>query len=154
MAKEIDPDVARFAAYVREQEQREKATRRAEREARQQADATRSLVAAKDAAAAEVKRLRGREGVSPEERAAADAAYREALAAVVAAETGEAPAWAPPPTEVEADPTAEGSDGAEPEEVDEASDEAGEGSGDGSGDDAEPEAADTAPAPDDDAAGS
>lgn len=146
MAKEIDPDVARFAAYVREQEQREKATRRAEREARQQADATRSLVAAKDAAAAEVKRLRGREGVSPEERAAADAAYREALAAVVAAETGEAPAWAPPPTEVEADPAAEGSDGAEPEASDEA--------GDGSGDDAEPEAADTAPAPDDDAAGS
>ncbi|MBX3286375.1 MAG: hypothetical protein KF703_13585 [Actinobacteria bacterium] len=101
MAKEIDPDVARFAAYVREQEQREKASKRAEREARQQADATKALVAAKDAAAAEVKRLRSRQGVSAEERAAADAAYREALAAVVAAETGTAPAWAPPPGEAE-----------------------------------------------------
>ncbi len=41
MAKEIDPDVARFAAYVREQEQREKSAKRAEREARQQAEEVR-----------------------------------------------------------------------------------------------------------------
>ena len=47
---------------------------------------------AKDAAAAEVKRLRGSDGAPPpSRRAAADAAYKAALAAVVAAETGEAP---------------------------------------------------------------
>lgn len=143
MAKEIDPDVARFAAYVREQEQAEKAAKRADREARQQADATKTLVAAKDAAAAEVKRLRAREGVSPEERAAADATYREALAAVVAAETGEAPAWAPPPSaEPEPEPeaaadeaTAEGA--ADP--ADEATGEPSDGDDAGAPDEAAPE---------------
>jgi len=92
----IDPDVALFASYMREQADKEKADKRAAREARAEADQVQTLVAAKDAAAAEVKRLRGREGVSAEERTAADVAYREALAAVVAAETGEAPTWAPP----------------------------------------------------------
>ncbi|HEX2576477.1 MAG TPA: hypothetical protein VHK88_09030 [Aquihabitans sp.] len=97
----VDPNLALFASYVRGEEQRERDAKRAAREARQQAETLAELQAAKDAAAAEVKRLRSREGVSPEQRAAADAAYREALAAVVAAETGEAPAWAPPPPEPE-----------------------------------------------------
>lgn len=92
----IDPDLALFASYVRDEEQRERDTKRAAREARRQADASQQLVAAKDTAAAEVKRLRGREGVSAEQRATADATYRDALAAVVAAETGSVPAWAPP----------------------------------------------------------
>ena len=103
----IDPDLALFASYVRDEEQRERSTKRAAREARQRAEAAEKLEAVKDAAAHEVKWLRGREGVSGAERAAADAAYRDALAAVVAAETGEAPAWAPPPVapevEVEVD---------------------------------------------------
>ena len=41
---------------------------------------------------------------TPEQRAAAEAAYREALAAVVAAETGEAPTWAPPAEEAPGTP--------------------------------------------------
>ncbi len=97
----VDPNVALFASYMRDGEQRERKAKKAAREDRLKAEAAASLVAVKDAAAAEVKRLRGREGVSAEQRGAADAAYRDALAAVVAAETGEAPAWAPPAQELE-----------------------------------------------------
>lgn len=96
VASGVDPDLALFASYVRDEEQRERDEKRAAREARRQADADKQLVAVKDSAAAEVKRLRGRAGVSAEQRAAADADYRDALAAVVAAETGAVPAWAPP----------------------------------------------------------
>ena len=97
----VDPALAHFASYVRGEEQRERDTKRAAREDREKANAADLLVASKDAAAADVKRLRGREGVSAEQRAAADAAYRDALAALVASETGEAPAWAPPSIESE-----------------------------------------------------
>lgn len=48
--------------------------------------------------------------MAPEERAAAEEAYRRALAAVVAEETGEAPDWAPPspePTEDAPEPAEE-----------------------------------------------
>lgn len=100
----IDPDVALFASYMRDEEQRERDAKRAAREARRQADAAQGLAATKDVAAAEVKRLRGRQGVSAEQRAAADAAYRDALAAVVGAETGATPAWAPPSPSPEAGP--------------------------------------------------
>ncbi|MBA3282523.1 MAG: hypothetical protein H0U29_09860, partial [Acidimicrobiia bacterium] len=105
----VDPDLALFASYVRDEEQREREEKKAAREARRQADTDRQLVAAKDTAAAEVKRLRGREGVSAEQRATADATYRDALAAVVAAETGSVPAWAPP-----AEPEDAGEAGEEP----------------------------------------
>jgi len=106
-AKAVDPNVALFASYMKADAQKERDAKKAAREARQQAEAATKLVADKDAAAAEVKRLRGREGVSAEQRAAADDAYKAALAAVVAAETGSAPAWAPPPAEPEAEPEPE-----------------------------------------------
>ncbi len=93
----VDPDVALFASYVRAEQDRERQAKRAAREERRQADQAASLMAAKDAAAAEVKRLRGAGGVNAEQRAAAESAYREALAAVVATETGETPTWAPEP---------------------------------------------------------
>ena len=100
----VDPNVALFASYMRGGEQRERDAKAAAREDRLKAEAAASLVAVKDAAAAEVKRLRSREGVSAEQRAAADASYRDALAAVMAAETGETPAWAPPAPEPEPEP--------------------------------------------------
>lgn len=93
----VDPNLALFASYVHDDRERAQAAKRQAREQRRQAEEADALVRAKDDAAAEVKRLRSRSGATPEERAAADATYREALAAVVAAETGEAPAWAPPP---------------------------------------------------------
>lgn len=103
----VDPALSAFASFVRNEEQQERDAKKQARAERQKADAANRLVAAKDAAAAEVKRLRNRTGVSPEERAAADQAYRDALAAVVAAETGEAPAWAPPTPEPEPQAEAE-----------------------------------------------
>lgn len=105
----VDPNLALFASYVREDREKERAAKQAARAERRKEEEAATLVAAKDAAAAEVKRLRSRTGVSPEERVAAEAAYRDALAAVVATETGEAPAWAPErppePAPVEADET-------------------------------------------------
>ena len=56
----VDPDLALFASYVRDEEQRQRDAKREARQARRQADADQQLVAAKDTAAAEVKRLRGR----------------------------------------------------------------------------------------------
>lgn len=106
----VDPNVALFASYMRDDAKRARDAKAAERQARQEAEAVSNLIAAKDAAAAEVKRLRGREGVSAEQRAQADGAYKSALAAVVAAETGTAPAWAPPEPAVE-DPAEAGSEG-------------------------------------------
>ena len=104
--KTIDPAVAAFASFVRGEESKEREAKKAARAERQKADEANRLVETKDAAAAEVKRLRSRTGVSAEERAAADAAYRDALAAVVAAETGTAPTWAPPPADApEEEPT-------------------------------------------------
>lgn len=95
-----DPALAAFASFVRGEEAKEREAKRAAKRERAEAEAHDRLVAAKDAAAAEVKRLRDRNAPA-EQRAAADAAYREALAAVVAAETGTAPAWAPPPSGAE-----------------------------------------------------
>lgn len=93
----VDPDVALFAQWMREEDHKEREARRQAKEARRLEEAARALTAAKDAAAAEVKRLRASPSATAEQRAAADAAYRDALATVVAAETGEAPAWAPDP---------------------------------------------------------
>ncbi len=95
-----DPALSAFAAFVRGEEEKEREAKRSAKRERAEAEAHDRLVAAKDSAAAEVKRLRDR-GAPAEARAAADLAYREALSALVASETGEAPAWAPVPTEGE-----------------------------------------------------
>jgi hypothetical protein len=101
----VDPDVARFASLMRAEERREREAKAAARQERRRADEHARLERAKDEAAAEVKRLRGSSRATAAERAAADEAYKAALAALVAAETGEAPAWAPgdPVGAVEAD---------------------------------------------------
>jgi hypothetical protein len=106
----VDPDVALFAQWMRDEERKERDARRQAKENRRLEESARSLTAAKDAAAAEVKRLRWSPSATAEQRAAADAAYRDALAAVVAAETGEAPAWAPAVAESGADGTDDGTD--------------------------------------------
>jgi hypothetical protein len=108
----VDPDVARFASWVRAEQDRERAEKRAERDQRRQADELARLRVAKDDAAALVKRLRASSRATPAERAAADEAYRVALAALVAAETGATPSWAPP------EPGADGHDGTGPAAVD------------------------------------
>lgn len=99
-SRPADPALAAFAAFVRGEEEKEREAKRSAKRERAEADAYGKLLAAKDAAAATVKRLRDR-GVPAQKRAAADLDYREALAAVVAAETGAAPTWAPAPTEGE-----------------------------------------------------
>ncbi|MCB0971510.1 MAG: hypothetical protein KDA97_08345 [Acidimicrobiales bacterium] len=90
-------DLALFASFVRSEERKAKDEKRRARDERRQAGEHQRLVQAKDAAAAEVKRLRSSDRATAEQRAAADDAYRVALAAVVAHETGAAPEWAPPP---------------------------------------------------------
>src|SRR6478609_8241073 len=92
----VDPNVALFAARVREEQAREKAEKRAAREARRAVEEHQRLVDVKEAAAAELKRLRRQGGAGAERVARADAAYRAALAALITNETGEAPPWAPP----------------------------------------------------------
>jgi hypothetical protein len=135
-------DLELFASFVRDEEKKERDAKKAARDERRQADELTKLVKAKEDAAALVKRLRGSDRATAEQKTEADAAYKAALAAVVAAETGEAPTWAPP---VEAEP--------EPEvEVEAASDgePAAEGAPEAAADDA-PEAgvsADAAPEPD------
>lgn len=111
----IDPNVALFASYVEDDRRRARDAKREAREQRRRADDAKRLVDAKDAAAAELKRLRSRGGASAEDRAAAEAAYRDALAAVVEAETGTPPAWAPPPPEPPASTGPEGSTGGDDE---------------------------------------
>lgn len=101
---DVAADLEVFAAFVREGEQREREAKAAARAERRAANERRSLEQAKDEAAATLKRLRGRSGVSSEERQAAEEAYRRALAAVVAAESGETPEWAPPAEETAEDP--------------------------------------------------
>ncbi|MCU1354404.1 MAG: hypothetical protein JWM05_3613 [Acidimicrobiales bacterium] len=102
----IDPDVALFAARVRAQQERERAEKRAAREERQRVDEHARLLTAKDAAATELKRLRQRDRTSADDVARADATYRTALAALITHETGQAPAWAPPPEADEPSATA------------------------------------------------
>lgn len=115
MATAVDPDLALFAAWYRGEEDKARQAKKAARDERKAADEANKLEAAKRDAAAEVKRLRNDPKATPEQRAAADEAYKAALAAVVAAETGEAPAWAPPVPEpeelVEAEATSEGPGG-------------------------------------------
>ncbi|MDQ6697419.1 MAG: hypothetical protein M3Z46_08180 [Actinomycetota bacterium] len=101
--KPIDPDVAMFAARTFERQAAERQAKQAQRDARRRDEEHQALVASKDAAAAEVKRLRTVERADPHEAEAAEATYRKALADLISFETGSAPAWAPPPaTEPEA----------------------------------------------------
>ena len=100
--KAVDPNVALFASWVKEEEAREKAEKAAARAERRAAAEHQRLIDAKEAAATELKRLRQRGGAGAERVAAADLAYREALAALITHETGEAPAWAPDVAPVDA----------------------------------------------------
>ena len=115
-------DLELFAQFVRDEAKKERDAKKAARDERRQADEHNQLVKAKEDAAALVKRLRGSERATAEEKAEADAAYKAALAAVVAAETGESPTWAPPAPEPDA--PAEGESPAAAEEEAAASDEA------------------------------
>ncbi len=85
----------------------------------------------KDAAAREVKRLRAAAGVQPSDAAAAETAYRVALADLIAFETGSAPDWAPTaateagaPEETEGSEEVELADAAEDESAEIVTDEA------------------------------
>ncbi len=105
----VESDLSVFAGRVAAEKARRRDDQRAKREAKRHAEDLARLVAAKDVAAGAVKRLRGRDGVTAAQRTEADAAYRNALAAVVAVETGQAPAWAVVPTEPDPeDPTPPG----------------------------------------------
>src|SRR5262249_30212305 len=104
-----------FAESLRAHEAADRAARErkeaAERDARERAEAAEAvrhrreeLIAAKDTAAARLKRLRA-EGHPRGQMAEAEAAYRAALAALQEDETGERPHWAPaPPPADEPDP--------------------------------------------------
>lgn len=107
-------DLELFAQFVRDEERKERDAKKAAREERRQADEHAKLVKAKEDAAALVKRLRGSDRATAQEKADADAAYKAALAAVVAAETGEAPTWAPPAAEDDAEPVDDAGPAAEP----------------------------------------
>lgn len=118
---DVDQNLALFAAWSRDEDERERDQRRAAKAARDQERKADDLVRAKDEAAAALKRVRQDPRSTAEEKSAADTAYRSALAAVVAAETGEAPAWAPeaPATEVdEADADAATTDRPSPDGAD------------------------------------
>ncbi|MGE0881178.1 MAG: hypothetical protein AB7L13_04685 [Acidimicrobiia bacterium] len=98
-------DIARFAALSAEKSQREKQQRQAESKAREE-ERKRQLEAnaeqrrhddaqaVKEKAARTLKQLRAR-GAKPAEIAEAEAAYKEALAGLIAVETGTRPEWAP-----------------------------------------------------------
>ncbi len=101
----VDPDVAEFAARIRQQQVAGRDQKRAERESRRRAEEHQRLAAAKDAAAADVKRLRTQPRVTPSQTAEADAAYRAALGRLIEYETGDPPAWAASAAPA-ADPTA------------------------------------------------
>lgn len=105
-AKGVDPNLALFASWVRDEEKRERDERRSAKAVKDEERKAQELVRAKDDAAADLKRLRNSSRATAEEKAAAEAKYREALAAVVTAETGEAPEWAPPPSGPTADDVA------------------------------------------------
>lgn len=87
--------MARFATRTREQQVADRQRKQAKREQRQRAEEHERRIATKDAAAAAVKRLRAAPRSTADETAAADAAYRVALADLIAFETGTLPAWAP-----------------------------------------------------------
>jgi hypothetical protein len=110
-------DVARFAAFLQDRDRAERQEqkqagerRRAEAEVRQEAEAAQSRLdearRRKDRAVRRAKDLRSRRAPA-DEVAAADAAYRAALADLEELETGSRPPWAPPSTPADGD-SAEG----------------------------------------------
>ena len=110
-------DLELFAQFVRTEERKERDAKKAARDERRQADEHNQLVKAKEDAAALVKRLRGSDRATAEQKAEADAAYKTALAAVVAAETGASPTWAPEPEPAPQAPVdADAADEAPPED--------------------------------------
>ncbi len=116
----IDPDVAMFAARTFERQAAEREAKQASRDARRREEEHQTLISTKDRAASEVKRLRSLEHTQPGEAAAAEEAYRQALADLIAFETGKAPAWA---AASEAEPeTPDPVDAAEDDEAGEAGD--------------------------------
>lgn len=104
---DVDPNLALFANWVREEEKRERDARRSAKAVKDEERKAQDLARAKDEAAAQLKRVRQSPSAGAEEKAAAEAGYRQALAAVVAAETGSAPDWAPPPDQAPDDPPAD-----------------------------------------------
>lgn len=94
--KGVDPNLALFAAWSRQEDERERESRRAAKRVKDEERKAQDLAKAKDSAAAELKRIRNDGRATAEQKTAADTAYREALAAVVAIETGTTPEWAPP----------------------------------------------------------
>lgn len=127
----IDPDVAMFAARTFERQAAERDAKQAQRDARRREEEHQVLISTKDAAASEVKRLRTLERVQPTEAAAAEAAYRNALADLISFETGSAPAWAPAvpaesATEPESAAPSESAESAESAESTESTDSEGE----------------------------
>lgn len=128
---DVDPNLALFASWVRDEESKERAAKREAKAVRAEEEKARALVKAKDDAAAALKRVRSNPNATADDKAAADAAYREALAAVVAAETGTTPAWAPEASTGEAGPgTAGDQTAAEDPSEDEVAHDGGEQVGD------------------------
>lgn len=84
-------DLELFASFIKAEETKERENKRQAQEQRRLANVHQTLIDAKDKAAAEVKRIRAKEHSKPEERAAADEAYRNALGALMAHESGESP---------------------------------------------------------------
>jgi len=83
-----------FAESLRAHELADRAERERAEAAASREQQGRELLAAKDEAAARLKRLRA-EGRPRQQMSDADAAYRAALAALQEFETGERPHWAP-----------------------------------------------------------
>ena len=117
----VERDLERFAAALKETEKAEKVAR--EREATQKAEAARKAdeasAHATSLAAAQRELKRAVEAVrhakeSGRGRAEADAAWKVAKAKVIELETGTAPAWAPKPPPVEEPPVEEPDGESEP----------------------------------------
>ncbi len=107
-----------FAARTFERQAAEREAKQASRDARRREEQHQTLISSKDQAASEVKRLRSLDHTQPGEAAAAEEAYRRALADLIAFETGKAPAWAATPA---AEPESlDPGDAAEDEEAGEA----------------------------------
>lgn len=91
----IDPAVALFAQRHKESIERDKAVQRERAAERLRATEHERLVAAKDAAVSEMKRLNRSTVATAEQKAEAEALYRAATADLIHHETGERPEWAP-----------------------------------------------------------
>ncbi len=111
--KRLDPqqvqrDLERFAAALKESEKADKAAKEKERKAREERERTVAAANAKERDLADAKRELDRavEGVrrakaSGRGRAEADAAWKVAKARMIELETGTLPSWAPKPQPTE-----------------------------------------------------